>query len=195
MTANRRNQRENVRVTFPYFVEYKIITPEEFKSFGNGTARLPGLSQLKFKICPKRTDNNGIELSISDSVMDFLVQMDQKLDRILSLLSKDEDVPGDIEQGIGINISASGMKMIVDQAVAKGQIVRAHIILSQIPFIGIDAFGEIVRVSDVNEKDGGRYQIAIKFLNLNANDREKIIAHIFQIQRKTARETKIAAIH
>ena len=117
------------------------------------------------------------------------------MDRILSLLSEDEDVPGDIEQGVGKNISASGMNMIVDQAVTKGQIVQAHIILSQIPFVGIDAFGEIVRVSDVKEKDGGRYQIAIKFLNLNANDREKIIAHTFQIQRKIARETKMAATH
>jgi hypothetical protein len=195
MTADYRDRREDVRGSFPYFVKYKIITQEEFKSFGNGMVRLPDLIQSKFKIDPERTDNNGIELSTSDSVINFLFQMDQKLDRILSLLLKDEDIPEDIEQGIGRDISASGMNMIVDQAVVKGQIVQAHIILSQIPFIGIDAFGEVVRTIDIREKDGSRCQIAIKFLNLNVNESEKIIAHIFQMQRKAARETKIAATH
>ncbi len=195
MTANHKNDREDVRGVFPYIVKYKIITPEEFKAFGDGTEGLPGLLQSQFKIDPKQTDNNGIEFSTDNSVMNFLFHMDQKLDRILSLLFKGEDALGNIEQGIGVNISASGMKMIVDQAVAKGQIVQAHIILSQIPFIRIDTFGEIVRISDIKEIDGDMWHIAVKFINLNANDCEKIFAHIFHHQRKAAREIKIAATH
>ena len=140
-------------------------------------------------------DNMDADFTIDDGddgMVEFLIKMDEKLDRIISLLSKNEAHSVAFSQGIGKNISASGMNIVTDKPVNKGQIVHANIVLSKLPFVCIDAYGEIIRLSSIKEKDTSMYQVGIKFLNLDETEREKIVAYVFQQQRKSIRKRKIA---
>jgi c-di-GMP-binding flagellar brake protein YcgR len=117
--------------------------------------------------------------------------MDEKLDQILIKLSKEEVGRGLLaKQGIGINISGSGMNVVVEEPVELGQIIQAHFLLSRIPLVFIDAFGEVLRVKPLDENGTVTYNLGIEFLDLKPNDRERIIACVFQRQRKSIRERK-----
>ena len=114
----------------------------------------------------------------------------EKLDQILSLLSKGEGKKGPFEEGIGLNISGSGMNVIVDKPVEPGRFMHAKFFLTKTRFLFIDVFGEVVRVIPSGEKGEKKYQLGIEFLDLNESDRERIIAVVFQKQRQTIRKKK-----
>jgi len=117
--------------------------------------------------------------------------MDEKLDPILTKLSKEEVDRGLLaKQGIGINISGSGMNMVVEEPVEPGQIIQTHFVLSRIPLVFIDAFGEVLRVTPADENGTVTYNLGIEFLDLKPSDRERIITCVFKRQRKSIRERK-----
>lgn len=197
MFSNERELRSDVRGDFSYTVEYEIITPEEFhsirkKTFQPLTLNLEKPDLEKLKIGRARSDNDNIYkgVAINEDIAEFFIRMDKKLDRILSMLSKNEVISGLSEHGKGNNISASGMNICIDRPVKKGQIIHAAIILSKLPFFYIDVYGEIIRVDALKEKNAPLCQVGIKFLNLDESGREKIIAYVFRQQREAIRKRK-----
>jgi c-di-GMP-binding flagellar brake protein YcgR len=119
--------------------------------------------------------------------------MDAKLDRILELISTEKKVEIPFCHGIGQNISGSGMQMVVDTPVECGKIIHTTFLLSQFPFVFMNLFGEVIREKEFNKDGTTLYRIGIKFLDLNINDREKIIAFVFQKQREAIRNSKSVA--
>lgn len=194
MISNERELRSDVRGDFSYTVEYEIITPEEFHSIREKSFRPLNPDMEKLKIGRARSDNDNMDagFAIDDGMAEFFVRMDEKLDRILLMLSKNEAFSGCSGQGTGNNISASGMNICIDRPVKQGQIVHAKIVLSKLPFFFIDIYGEIIRVNALEGKDMPLCQVGIKFLNLGETGREKIIAYVFQQQRETIRKMKKA---
>ncbi|MBU2621858.1 MAG: PilZ domain-containing protein [Proteobacteria bacterium] len=195
MISNESELRSDVRGDFSYTVEYEIITPEEFHSIREKTFRPLNPDMEKLKIGRARSDNDNMDAGfvINDNMAEFFVRMDEKLDRILLMLSKNEVFSGCSGQGTGNNISASGMNICIDRPVKQGQIVHANIVLSKLPFFCIDVYGEIIRIDALKEKDAPLCQVGIKFLNLDEIGREKIVAYIFQQQREAIRKSKNAA--
>jgi c-di-GMP-binding flagellar brake protein YcgR len=55
----------------------------------------------------------------------------------------------------------------------------------------MDVFGEVIRAEPIDQGGKTVYQLGVKFLDLDINDREKIIACVFQKQRETIRRQKI----
>ena len=135
-------------------------------------------------------DNRFQETTPNASLIDFLLQMDEKLDRILTLLSKEDACSGPSNKGMGTNISGSGMKIIVDKPVQIGQIIHTNFVLSRHPLVFINVFGEVVQVTPMDEGNGTIYALGIEFLDLNPNDRERIISCVFQRQREIIRKEK-----
>jgi c-di-GMP-binding flagellar brake protein YcgR len=179
-------RRSYVRGDFSFKVEYKAITQEEYEDL------------LKFdgKIFP----SDGKELIIDDihmnknpdskvdaPLINFLFQMDEKLNQIINLLTKSENEKSVFRQGVGQDINGSGMELIIDQQVEPEYIINTKFFLSKFPIVFIDAFGEIVRTTKVDEK---KYHLGIKFINLGENEREKIISYVFQRKRETIRKKK-----
>lgn len=192
MGASRNDRRSDVRGDFCYTVRYKMIFLNEYELLRKKNFRPSRLNEKKLKNGASRSDNMVAGLMLNDEVVNFLIQMDEKLDRILSLISKDESYAGPYREGVGRNISASGLNIVIDQPAKRGQILHLSVILSKIPFVGIDAYGEIVRVNLEKELNKSMWQIAIKYLSLDEASREKIVAYIFQMQRKAIREGIIA---
>ena len=110
--------------------------------------------------------------------------------QILELLEKDNKIDCLFNQGIGMNISGSGMNIMVDRPLETGQIIHSRFYLSKIPLVFMEIFGEVVHSTKVNECGKTQYSLGIKFLDLSVNDQERIIASVFQRQRKVLKKRK-----
>jgi len=192
MVSNERELRSDVRGDYSYTVDYELVTPEEFHSVREKTFRplIPDMNKLK--ISRARSDKDGMDTgsAINGDIAEFFVRMDEKLDRILLMLSKNKAFSESSGRGTGNNISASGMNIDIDRPVEEGQIVHATMVLSKRPFLYIDVYGEIIRVDSLGGKDSPLCQVGVKFLNLDASGREKIVAYVFQQQREAIRKRK-----
>ena len=183
-------KRSYVRGTFPFKVKFRLLTSEEYQDLMKTSNQFgyPDEETIGDITDPDKRD---AEIALNACLIDYLLQMDEKLDKILAKLSQDEvDRSLLAKQGIGTNISGSGMGLVVEEPVELGQIIEAHFVLLRIPLVFIDAFGKVLRVSPVDEKGAVTYNLGIEFLDLKANDRERIIACVFQRQRKSIREQK-----
>jgi c-di-GMP-binding flagellar brake protein YcgR len=137
------------------------------------------------------TYKRATELTPNPYMIDFLLYMDEKLDQIMAILYKYGRVDKEpYSLGIGVNIGGAGMKIIADKPVEHGQIIHTSFVMSRLPFVFIDVFGEVIHVKPVDKDGKAAYSLGIKFLNLNLNDRESIIACVFQRQREIIRKMK-----
>ena len=80
--------------------------------------------------------------------------------------------------------------MIVDKPVESGRVIHAKFFLTKSPFLFMEVFGEVVRTIRLEEKGEKNFQLGIEFLNLNENDRDRIITAVFQHQRQNIRNNK-----
>ncbi len=185
-----KERRSHVRGDLSFKVKYTIITPEEYEKLKTSEEEI--FSPNKEEPIIDITDTDRDTDSTSNTcLIDLLLHMDEKLDRILSILSKGEAEKGFFNyEGIGIDISSSGMNIVVDKPVEPGKIIHANFVLSRFPLVLIDLFGQIIRVTPVDEEGKTMYHLGIKFLDLKPNDREKIITCVFQRQREAIRRGK-----
>lgn len=182
-------RRSYVRGDFYFKIKFKTMTPEEYKTLVSSDEAISPLFQKG-----SFTDASDTKMSadtVTDaSLINFLVQMDEKLDLILELLTKDKRIEGMFGEGFGLNISGSGMNIMVDEPVEIGQIVHSKFTLSKMPLVFLDIFGEVVRAIKVVDSGQTLYSLGIKFLDLSVNDQERIIASVFQKQRGAIRKRK-----
>lgn len=122
------------------------------------------------------------------SLVDFLYQVDEKLDRIISLVSGEPQESYD--EGQGIDIGSLGMRLRLARHLEKGQILHARFCLPTIPFVPIRAFGEVVHATHETDEAGSAYDTGIRFLDLDPIDRERIISHLFHCERVALRKRR-----
>ena len=185
-----KEMRSYVRGDFSFKIKLMTITPEEYENLNTSDEEIFSHNKKKHNIDITDTGNRDIDTPQNTDLIDFLIYMDEKLDQILDFISKDVTINGRFSQGKGTDISGSGMKIVVEKSVEPGQIIHTNFVLSKFPLVFIDIFGEVVRVTPMDENGKTIYQLGIKFLDLNINDREMIIARVFQAQREAIRERK-----
>jgi hypothetical protein len=182
-------RRSYVRGNFSFKIKFKTMTFDEYE----------GLVRSDEAICPPVLIDPGIDIADKKigadtandpSLVNCLALINEKLDLILELLEKDNKIDGLFQQGIGMNISGSGMNIVVDRPLETGQIIHSKFYLSKIPIVFMDIFGEVVHSVKVDECGKAMYSLGIKFLDISVNDRERIIASVFQRQRGVLRKRK-----
>jgi len=182
-------RRSYVRGDISFKVKFRVATPEEYEEVKGADDQF--LSQDKETgIDIDDTGKRAREITPNSYMIDFLLYIDEKLDQILDVLSKDEVDKEIYSQGVGVDISGAGMKIIADKPVEHGQIIHTNFVLSRFPLVFIDVFGEVGRVTQVDKDGKTTYLLGIKFLNLKSSDRESIIACVFQRQREIIRKMK-----
>jgi len=187
-----KEKRSYVRADFSFRVELRMLSTEEYrlmrKRLGHGR---PEKALMKFG---DTADEGFRNTAVDPCLVDFLVHMDEKLDRILARLSGATENPPSANDGTGLNIGGDGMMVRIDHPVDLGQIVQASLFLSRMPLVFMDLFGEVIRVEPVTQ--GGRtfYHTGIRFLDIDINDREKIISCVFQSQREAIRKKRFARV-
>jgi c-di-GMP-binding flagellar brake protein YcgR len=184
-----KERRSDVRGDFPFQIKYKIMKVEEFedlkrfdKEIFSSTNKAQSVDVIASEISTESMANAAL--------MNYILQVDEKLDQILALLSKDGSVAVPFRPGLGQNISGSGMQIVIEQPVEFGQIINAKFFLSKLPLVFMDIFGKVIRVDQEDEDGRVLYKAGIKFLVLNISDRERIIASVFQKQREDLRKRK-----
>jgi hypothetical protein len=182
-------RRSYVRGNFSFKIKFKTMTSNEYEDLVRSDEAIPPYFQKETGI--DITDKkNGVDTAVDPSLVNYLALIDEKLDLILELLSKDSKIEGLFNQGIGMNISGSGMNIMVDRPVESGQIIHSKFYLSKTPLVFLDIFGEVVRSTKVDECDQTMYSLGIKFLDISVNDQERIITSVFQRQRGVLRKRK-----
>ncbi len=182
-------RRSYVRGNFSFKIKFKTMTSNEYEGLVRSDEAIPPYFQKETGI--DITDKkNGVDTAVDPSLVNYLALIDEKLDLILELLAKDSKIEGLFNQGIGMNISGSGMNIMVDQPVESGQIIHSKFYLSKTPLVFLDIFGEVVRSTKVDECGQAMYSLGIKFLDISVNDQERIITSVFQRQRGVLRKRK-----
>jgi hypothetical protein len=183
-------RRSYVRGNFSFKIKFKTMTSDEYE----GLVRSNGAISPHFQIEPGidiADKKIGADTAIDPSLVNYLLLIDEKLDLILELLvEKGNKIEGLFKQGLGTNISGSGMNIMVDKPVETGQIIHSKLYLSKIPLVFMDIFGEVVHSTKADESGKTLYSLGIKFLDVSVNDQERIIASIFQRQRGVLRKRK-----
>ena len=184
-----KERRSYVRGDLSFQIKYKIMTSEEFENLKKDNKAILSSSDMARNIdivdTGISTDN-----TVNAALINYILQIDEKLDQVLELLSKDGLAAVPFCPGLGQNISGSGMQLVLEQPVESGQIIHAKFFLSKLPIVFMEIFGKVIRVVQEDEEDRVLYKIGIEFLDLNISDRERIIASVFQRQREAIRESK-----
>jgi c-di-GMP-binding flagellar brake protein YcgR len=183
-------KRNFVRASLTFDVKFRVVDKEEYR-----------LSQKKIsQLAPETEESQYIDggtgpawlesAGIEPELVKFLMHLNDKLDRILAMVSKDPSETIRFQRGTAVNIGGAGMKMAVESPVRVGEFVHIQLVLSRKPLMHLDVYGNVVRVDAPSGESSGFYYLGIKFLDLDldVNTREKIIASIFKRQRQTLRE-------
>ena len=184
-----KENRSYVRGDILFKVKFSLLTREAYENVERSKAGRLSLKESPQEMVFTETDESNVR-AVDGNLINFLIQMDEKLDQILAFLSKGDARKMSPEEGVGINISGSGMNMIVYEPVEPGMIIHAKFFLTKAPFLFMDIFGEIVRVIRSEEKGEKGYELGIEFLDLCEADREKIITAVFQQERQKIRNMK-----
>ena len=177
-------RRSYVRGDLSFKIKFRVITQEEYEIVKEVTNLSSSPENMSYD------DTISKESSVNTFIIDFLLNIDEKLDQVIAMLTKGEDSKELLKHGICSDISGSGMSITVDKLVECGQIIHANFILARLPLVYLDVFGEIVRVTPVDENEQSLYKLGVKFLELNTNAKERIISCVFQKQRENIRKSK-----
>ena len=183
------DRRSFVRGNFSFKVKFKIMTKDEYEDLKKTNEAIFPTFKQEQGVNLKDKEINASHLA-SASLINHLVQIDEKLDLILELLSNDKTVKELYRQGVGLNISGSGMNIMVNRPVDYGKVIHTKFYLSKFPLVYMDIFGEVVHWAQVDKDGRTHYKLGIKFLDLSINDRERIISSVFQKQRGHIRKLK-----
>lgn len=191
-----RERREYVRAPLSVDVEITVVGRDEYEAVRQSERHARRQATFSF-------DQRGqyeADSPFYPGMIDFLIDIDHKLDRMLKLMSRlaglessaySDDKGNEVFiVGQSSDISGAGMGMICDKALEAGQIVKASFMISRFPVIPLVVFGEVVRVAPVQEDGRQRFDVFLKFIDLDEDDREKIISYTFQAQRDAIRKEK-----
>lgn len=193
-------RREYVRAPLFVDVELTVVDRDEYKAVRRSEHQhsCRSISQVALPF-----DEGGqyeADSAFHSNLINFLIHIDDKLDRVLNLLSKVTGLDvspfrydmGDEDRlvGQGLNISGAGMSVICDKALEVGQILKASFMISRFPVIPLVLFGQVVRIIPVQDAGKQRCQVVVSFIDMGEEDREKIIAYTFQAQRDAIRKKR-----
>ncbi|HPI92319.1 MAG TPA: PilZ domain-containing protein [Deltaproteobacteria bacterium] len=121
-----------------------------------------------------------------------LWEINRKLDLLIHMFLAEDfkslmnTVPRDV------NISASGIRFISDQAFDMGDLVEIRLILPMVPLLFVRLVGEVIRQKAVTSTPQTvRFAVAVKFLKVDTETREDIIRYLFRRQREVLRKRQI----
>lgn len=181
------NRREYVRAALSTEVRFTVMDAHEYDAIKKHDRRQLFIAE------PVRPPTHGDEEDYSTdkafypNLIHFLMHMDDKLDRILKVLSKDEKADEGLFVGRSLDISGTGMRILSDMAIKPGQILSIGFRIFRYPVMSLEVYGKVVRVTPV---EGQRHEVAVEFLGLDQQCRESIIAYVFQMQREAIRTRK-----
>lgn len=134
-----------------------------------------------------------VEDSLPDSaenkkLYSMITEIKTKLDFIINHLMLEKEGISQAEKKF-VNISASGIRFVMDHSANVGDIMEIKLLLPTYPPVAVFAYGEVKRVRGL---DDNKFEVALEYLNMGDSVRDEIIQYTLSNQRETIRKTKEA---
>lgn len=123
--------------------------------------------------------------TIDEALNNWLKLINAKLDYLINLLTREREgfhlLP--LKR---VNISEKGIRVCTDKPLEIGSFVEVKLVLDLYEPLGLYLYGKVLRCE---EKEGG-YEIAVEWLSLPLNIKEKLSFYILQKERELIRSIK-----
>ena len=136
------------------------------------------------------SDRIGAQDTTLSYLMEFMFQINEKLDIVIDLLGGEKSNQKAIEVLETVNISGSGVSLVVSSSVEVGLLLDISLFIPNFPLGVFNVQGEVIRVESKRGDNSEFFEIGVKFLNMSEEERERLIAFTFRQQRRTIRDTK-----
>lgn len=181
-------QRDNVRVRDRVQLTYRLIESEDINPNESAEKFFPFIwTKYPTSILLEEVEDPNYK------TLSHIIDLNRKIDILAELLIKENKLPAEVTRSIDICISASGIKININEPSNPRQKIALCIVLPFIPPVKLFVMGEIIRSIPLDRQsytDGVIYETGIKFLNLKEEDYEKIIKYIFKKQRDLLKDKK-----
>lgn len=185
-TRNRMEKRNNVRANISAVVTVKLNRPEAAEAGSNALPDNPGSFSTAER--PPALEK------ISDPLLSYLAEavflLNEKLDRIITMLGDDSRGHRPIRVKEAVDISGTGMKLILFDPVAAGQILDISLQLPGLPETGFNTSGEVIHTRSIPGEGRPLFEIGVNFIDLSEEEKDLLIAFAFSQQRQEIRKQK-----
>ena len=123
--------------------------------------------------------------TIHPKLWDVLVSIDEKVNLILDRLNLEPEAVEAEPQHV--NISASGIKFTMQERVEQGDMLEVKMLLPTTPMVTVVAYGQAVSVERL---DAGGYTVAVQFVNMDTEVRDRLIQYTLNRQREIIRKQR-----
>jgi len=178
------------RESFFFKVRFQRLSETDFEKARTEWAERASFDRKGLKLEELDADTNHGAPPVDPHLWDFLLQLDDKLDRLMAHFTGDGSRDQRAEEGIGLDVGGGGMRVRVDNRLDVGQRLQAELLLMRVPFVCVHVFGEVVHVTENPTEPGSRWEARVRFLDLDSEEQERIIACVFQRQREVLRKRK-----
>ncbi|MGD0821167.1 MAG: PilZ domain-containing protein [Desulfomonilia bacterium] len=120
-----------------------------------------------------------------------LWEVNRKLDLLIHMFLADDFRSLMNTSPKDVNISASGMRFISNEAYEIGDFVEIHLILPMVPLLFVRLVGEVIRQKALTSAQIKRYAVAVKYLQVDNDTRDDIIRYLFRRQREVLRKRQL----
>ena len=187
-------KREYFRLSVRLPIEFRTVSYEEYLNLENAikcsTAQIVD-SIHEFSFLRDIIANEDVVLRKKGQIYSYLRMIDKKLDIILDHLAESQDEKTYARRHVDVNIGGAGMRFISDIDLGIGVYVELKVILPVLPYPKITALCQVTRSKEVElASDAVNWEIALKFLTINENDRDLLINYLFARERESLRITK-----
>ncbi len=188
------NRRQSVRVTDRVMLAIYPVSAEKMqavaKDFQQGISpyNQEGLADIQMFI---GAQSALAKLRERDSdLADFLQHLDNKMNMMLKQVRGGES-PLDALTMRKANLSANGIAFCTDAPARLDEIVEIHVVLLPV-YTYVYSFGKVVACDPApeGEESGCKFRVALEFVFLLDEDREKIIQHTFKQQSLALRNRR-----
>ncbi|MDG4477039.1 PilZ domain-containing protein [Thiovibrio frasassiensis] len=189
------NRRQSVRVTDRVMLAIHPVSAEKMqgvaKDFQQGISpyNQEGLADIQMFI---GAQSALAKLRERDAdLADFLQHLDNKMNIMLKQ-AKGGESPLDALIMRKANISANGIAFYTDSPARLDEIVEIHVVLLP-AYTYVYSFGKVIACDPVTAEDESdcKFRVALEFVFLLEEDREKIIQHTFRQQSLALRNRRI----
>ncbi|MFQ6757141.1 MAG: PilZ domain-containing protein [Deltaproteobacteria bacterium] len=189
------NRRQSVRVTDRVMLAVHPVSAEKIQAvsrdFQQGISpyNQEGLTDIQMFI---GAQSALAKLRERDAdLADFLQHLDNKMNMMLKQVKGGES-PLDALVMRKANISANGIAFYTDSPLRLDEIVEIHVVLLP-AYIYVYSFGKVIACDPAPEEEesGCKFRVALEFVFLLDEDREKIIQHTFKQQSLALRNRRL----
>lgn len=130
-------------------------------------------------------------LAGQDSIARFLVEMDRKLDAVLTHLQRESIVENFPHEGLILELSGGGLVLESFHPLTPGDFMELLILPDDYQQRPISVMAEVTRKSpEGHEVAEGHTAYSVRYTCISEEDREQVIQFVFQEERRQIRRRK-----